>query len=103
LVMCQWVTHRDRRFFPAPESFDPDRWLGEAAARIPKYAYYPHGGGGRYCLGHAFAEMQAVLVLPMIVRAFRLVPASDVPPETIPSFALIPRNGVMVTLERRAA
>ncbi|HEY9887295.1 MAG TPA: cytochrome P450, partial [Candidatus Obscuribacterales bacterium] len=35
VVMCQWVTHRDSRFFDHPHEFQPERWASEAAKRIP--------------------------------------------------------------------
>jgi cytochrome P450 len=33
LMLSQWLVHRDARFFPDPEAFDPDRWLPDLAAR----------------------------------------------------------------------
>ena len=44
ILMSQWVVHRDPRWFPNPEGFDPDRWLPERARSIPRFAYFPFGG-----------------------------------------------------------
>ena len=44
LFMCQWVTHRDPRFFSEPDQFRPERWGEESIRYLPKYAYYPFGG-----------------------------------------------------------
>src|SRR3712207_3110989 len=41
LVISPWVMHRDPRYFEDPETFDPDRWAGDAARKLPKYAYFP--------------------------------------------------------------
>ena len=45
VLMSQWVNHRDPKYFPEPEEFRPERWENGLAKRIPKFAYYPFGGG----------------------------------------------------------
>jgi cytochrome P450 len=76
LLMSQWVVHRDPRFFPDPEAFDPDRWEPERAKAIPRYAYFPFGGGPRVCIGNHFAMLEATLILALLVRRyhFELLP-----------------------------
>ncbi len=49
--MSQWVMHRDPRYFDEPERFKPERWAAGVAGRLPKYAYFPFGGGQRMCIG----------------------------------------------------
>lgn len=68
LLMSQWVVHRDARFFPDPEAFDPDRWLPETAKKLPRYAYFPFGGGPRVCIGNHFAMLEATLVLAVLMQ-----------------------------------
>lgn len=68
LLMSQWLVHRDARFFPDPEAFDPDRWLPERAKAIPRYAYFPFGGGPRVCIGNHFALLEATLVLAVLMQ-----------------------------------
>ena len=58
VLPCQAVTHRDPRFWPDAERFDPDRWTPEAEAARPKFAFYPFGGGPRVCIGEQFAWME---------------------------------------------
>lgn len=70
--MPQWVTHRDARFFPEPDKFDPDRWLPGAEEARPKFSYYPFGGGNRICLGQAKAWMEGPLVVANILKAWKL-------------------------------
>jgi cytochrome P450 len=72
LVASQWIVHRDARWYPDPERFDPDRWSPERAKSIPRYAYFPFGGGPRVCIGNHFAIMEATLLLAMIVQRFRI-------------------------------
>jgi cytochrome P450 len=97
----QWAVHRDARWYEEPAAFRPERWRDEVAARLPKFAYFPFGGGPRQCIGNSFAMMEAVLVLATVARRFRLrlVPGHAV--ELLPAMSLRPRDGVRVTLERR--
>jgi cytochrome P450 len=72
ILTSQWVVHRDPRWFPNPEGFDPDRWTPERAKELPKFAYFPFGGGPRVCIGNHFATMEAALVLATIVQRYRV-------------------------------
>jgi cytochrome P450 len=103
--MSQWVTHRDARWWPEPDRFDPGRWLpaaAETAARRPRYAYYPFGGGPRSCIGEAFAWTEAMLVLATLARRWALRPARpNEPLDLVPTITLRPGNGLpMVTVAR---
>jgi cytochrome P450 len=97
----QWVVHRDPRWYDEPEKFRPNRWADGLAQRIPKYAYFPFGGGPRLCIGNQFAMMEAVLVLATMAQQFRmqLEPCHEV--TLWPSITLRPRNGIRVRLKRR--
>ncbi len=55
ILMSQWVVQRDSRFFKDPDQFRPERWLDASAKNIPKFAYFPFGGGPRLCIGNTFA------------------------------------------------
>ena len=54
-----------------PEAFEPDRWSGDLAKQLPRFAFFPFGGGPRVCIGNAFAMMEAVLLLVTIARKAR--------------------------------
>src|SRR5260221_2450307 len=101
LWMWQWVVHRDARYFAEPESFEPRRWSGDLAKQLPRYAYFPFGGGPRLCIGNAFAMMEAVLLLVTIVRRLRLAPVDDRRLQLYPSVTLRPRHGVHMSIRRR--
>jgi cytochrome P450 len=64
VILPAWVVHRDRRWFEDPEAFRPERWAGDLARRLPRFAYFPFGGGPRQCIGNAFALMEAVCSWP---------------------------------------
>lgn len=72
ILASQWVVHHDPRWFPNPEGFDPDRWAPERAKDLPRYAYFPFGGGPRVCIGNRFAMLEATLMLAVIVWRWRL-------------------------------
>ena len=103
VVACQWVTHRDPRFFPDPERFEPERWKPEAKEARPKFSYFPFGGGPRVCIGEGFAWMEGVLVLAAIARRWRLCLADDRPVVPAPSITLRPGGGIRMRLESRTA
>jgi cytochrome P450 len=103
VLMSQWVTHRDARWWPDPERFDPDRWLPPDGANSdrPRYAYYPFGGGPRNCIGEAFAWYEAILVLATVARTWRLEAVDPGPLDVIPTITLRPRRGLSVIVRRR--
>jgi len=99
--LSQWVVHRDPRWYESPDEFRPERWEGDLLKRLPRFAYFPFGGGPRQCIGNSFALMEAALILATIAQKFRLrlVPGHTVAP--LASITLRPRHGIRVTLEAR--
>jgi cytochrome P450 len=99
--MSQWVMHHQVRYFAEPHRFSPDRWTEAFQHSLPRFAYFPFGGGPRACVGASFATMELVLLLAMIVQRFRLsLPAqSDV--RLWPSLTLQPRDGLWLHITPR--
>jgi cytochrome P450 len=98
---CPWAIHRDPRWFEAPEAFRPERWEGDLAKRLPRFAYFPFGGGPRQCIGQAFAQLEAVLLLATLARAFEVEVLPSPPAIAEPSVTLRPKHGLRVRLVRR--
>ncbi len=101
ILMSQYIVHRDPRFFPDPENFDPERWTPEAQASRPKFSYFPFGGGTRICIGEQFAWMEGVLLIAALAQQWRmrLEPGHNV--EVQPLITLRPKHGMRMILERR--
>ncbi|HVO41986.1 MAG TPA: cytochrome P450 [Aggregatilineales bacterium] len=67
-----YIMHRDPRYFPDPDQFIPERWENDLDKRIPRYAYFPFGGGPRVCIGQSFAMMEASLILATMAPRYHL-------------------------------
>jgi cytochrome P450 len=103
VVVSQWVTHRDARFWLRPNLFEPGRFSPEAAAARPKYAYFPFGAGPRICIGEHFAWMEGTLLLACLAQRWRPRIVEEEAVELQPSITLRPRNGLRMELESRAS
>jgi cytochrome P450 len=101
--LAQWVVHRDPRWFEAPLEFRPERWQGDLLKRIPRFAYFPFGGGPRQCIGNNFAVMEATLLLATLAQQFRisLMPGREIVPAA--SITLRPKTGIWGKIEKRRA
>ena len=101
LIMSPYIMQREPRFYPDPERFDPGRWTPEFRAALPKFAYFPFGGGPRQCIGESFAWMELILLVATISQHYRLrlVPGHPVVPQ--PLVTLRAKHGMRMTVARR--
>jgi cytochrome P450 len=102
IVISPYVLHRHRLLWDRPDAFDPQRFLGNAAAAVDRFAYLPFGAGPRKCIGSTFALQEATLVLAVIVKhfSFRLRPGHAVWPSL--RVTLRPANGLPMTIRKRS-
>jgi cytochrome P450 len=105
IFIFQSLTQRDPRFFSNPDAFDPERWREDPvrSGKIPRFAYFPFGGGPRVCVGAAFAMLEATLLLAMIQQKFHLDLVHGHPVQALASVTLRPKHGIRVTVHRRAS
>jgi cytochrome P450 len=101
ISFTQWTIHRDERWYDAPEEFRPERWEGDLLKRLPRFAYFPFGGGPRQCIGNTFALMEATLILATIAQQFRFQLVANHAVIPLASITLRPKNGIRVVLEKR--
>lgn len=100
LFAFQWATHRDERFFERPHDFVPERWAEGAMPGLPKYAYFPFGGGPRQCIGNYFAMIEIVLLLATIGQRLQFAVEGEV--EVLPVLSLRPKNGIKAQVFERS-
>lgn len=100
LMYSPFLTHRHPAYWPNPTRFDPDRFGPEENNSRPPYSFVPFGGGPRICLGAAFAQVEAKVILARLLQQFSL---KLVQPRVHlhMGVTLEPRPGVMVKLRRR--
>jgi cytochrome P450 len=103
VVLSQWLTHRDPRFYGRPLEFRPERWTPEFQKELPRCAWFPFGAGPRVCIGNSFAMLEAILVVATIASRFqlRLVPGQTIVPHA--SVTLRPSPAVQMVCEPRWA
>lgn len=100
ILMSPYVTHRDPRWFPEPDSFRPERWLTPDESR-PKFAYFPFGGGARVCIGERFAAAEGVLLLAAIARRWSFLLLPGHPVQRKAQITLRPKFGMKMTVTKR--
>jgi len=101
VLMSPWVSQRDPKYFPEPERFLPERWLDGLATRLPKFAYYPFGGGQRVCIGVHFALMEAAIVLATVGQKYRFTIDPNAVIDIKPQITMPPKYGMPATLTAR--
>jgi cytochrome P450 len=101
VLLIPWVIHRHESFWKNPEAFDPDRFLPERSAGRHRCAYVPFGGGPRLCIGMHFALLEALIVVAMVSRRYRLDRVAGPPVVPEASFTLRPRGGLWMNASPR--
>ncbi len=101
VVLSQWVTHHDPRFYDMPLHFRPERWCDLETAAHPRYSFFPFGGGNRVCIGEHFAITEAVAILAVAARRWQVAPVESEPAKPKPSVTLRPEKNLNVLVTKR--
>ena len=101
VLISPWVTHRDPRWFPSPQTFDPDRFAPERQKTLPHGAYIPFSGGQRICIGKSFAMMEAQLVMGRLLQRVRPEVPAEHQPRMKSELSNHPEGGLPVVVRLR--
>ena len=101
VFLSPYLTQRDARWFPDPDTFDPLRFTPESEGSRPACSWFPFGAGPHACVGRGFALSEATLILARIVRRYCLEPVhSQKDPEPEARLLLRPNGGLRLTVRR---
>jgi cytochrome P450 len=70
VIYSIYLTQRHPDYWPSPQVFDPSRHLG--ASPLP-YSWLAFGGGPRNCIGTAFGQVEARIVLATVLARYDLL------------------------------
>ena len=99
VIAAPFITQRDPRWFEDPLEFRPGRWTDEFRSELPRFAYFPFGGGPHQCIGEGFAWMEAKIALASLCRRWRADATGKA--EVVPRMSLKVKGGMPMRLERR--
>ena len=95
-----YLTHRDPEIWGNAEQFCPDRF--SHGRKTPPFAYVPFGGGPRACIGAAFGQAEARIVMTRLLQTFSFEPLNQHQIHAHMGATLEPRPGVMMRVKRKA-
>ena len=98
--------HRDEKYYPNPELFDPERFNDENKHNIDPYTYMPFGVGPRNCIGSRFALLETKILFYHLLSKFQLVPTSKMPSKMkfkMATTSLQPESGFWVGMKARSS
>ncbi len=98
ILLSQWASHRNPRYFEHPTQFDPDRWL---EPDHPTYTYFPFGAGPRSCIGKGFTMLEAPIIASVVAQRYRLERVDEGPLTLRGSLTAHPEDGMEMRVRRR--
>lgn len=93
-----YLTHRDPTIWENADQFCPERFAH--GRKTPPFSYIPFGGGPRSCIGAAFGQAEARIVLTHLLKTFKFE-FTNHPIHPHMGATLEPRPGVRMKISRR--
>ena len=101
ILMSQYVMHHNSKYYDEPQIYNPDRWTEEFKRNLPRFAYFPFGGGIRGCIGESFVWQEGILLLSTVMKYWKmqLVPNQKI--KLDPGITLNPKKGIKMKVMAR--
>jgi cytochrome P450 len=101
IFMSQYVMHRNPQYYENPEEFIPERWTDDFKRHLPRFSYFPFGGGLRGCIGEPFAWQEGILLIATISSTWKMSLKPDQKIKMNPGITLNPKKGIKMILHAR--
>ncbi len=103
VIVFVYGAHHAAKYWPSPDSFDPERFTKVNEKLQPPFTYLPFGGGPRGCIGGNYAMLQILMILSVLLRRydFQLSPGQTI--EARPMVILRPKHGIRMNFTEAIA
>lgn len=101
IFMSQYVMHRNPLYYENPEQFIPERWSDDFKRHLPRFSYFPFGGGLRGCIGEPFAWQEGILLIATISSYWKMSLKPNQKIKMDPGITLNPKKGIKMLLHAR--
>lgn len=98
VILSPWLMHRHQAHWERPHDFIPQRFERESHEPRPAGTYFPFGLGERVCIGAAFAQQEALLILASLLRRYRWQLAAGFTPQPVGRLTIRSENGMWIVL-----
>lgn len=101
VVVIPWLLHRREDIWPNAHAFQPERFRCPQHKEAIQQTYYPYSAGRRVCIGAAFANQEAILILATLVSRYQFEPVAGKAPQPVGHITIKPDRHIMLRLKRR--
>lgn len=100
-MIVPWTLHRNPRYWPNPDEFNPQRFASESGYN--KTAFLPFSDGPRKCMGKRLAVMEIYMITAQLLKKFKLSVANTEKIDVINCLSPKSSSRIRVKIETRRA